>query len=155
MIVIVLYKVKRAQAMFNLACSQMEVKELEDDTKKVRKLAAMLNNRFISSPKEDNNTKSDYSNEQTVRSPSRVKNMSDRSSSNHATEFQFNSLNVPPQSTSSVFDDGYCIYQTPTPSRINDFTSFSVMAQDGRNLLSRNQTPISFRLHASLGPRYS
>ena len=66
MIVIVLYKVKRAQAMFNLACSQMEVKELEDDTKKVRKLAAMLNNRFISSPKEDNNTKSDYSNEQTA-----------------------------------------------------------------------------------------
>lgn len=131
--------------------------EKEDGTPKnefedrIRKIAAML----TPGPKEDN-TKSDdrdsSASGQTVHSPSRVENMGDTSSSNHVTEIQFNSLNDPPQPTSeSVFDDGYCIYQTPTtPNRINDFTansrtfSATSTAQGGRNLPSGNQHPYPF-----------
>ena len=62
-------------------------------------------------------------------------------------ETHSDSLNDPPQPT-SVFDDGYCIYQTPTPSRINDFTpnsrTFPAMALDGHNLPSGNQHPYPF-----------
>ena len=68
--------------------------------------------------------------------------MSDTSSFNDVIETHFNSLNDPPPTP--VFDDGYCIYQTPTlPSRINDFTpnsrTSSVMDQNGYNFSSGNQ----------------
>jgi len=106
------------------------LKTLQD---KVQKLET------ISSPKED-------SSRQTMHSPSRVE--SDTSSSNHShgiTEIHFNSLNDPPQTT-SVFDDGYCIYdsETFTPSMINDSRTFSAMAQDDRNLPSGNQHSYPF-----------
>ena len=104
---------------------------------------AMSNNDFISSPKEDN-VKSDDGSGQTVHSPSRVENMGNTTSSNDVAEFHFNSLNDPPQPTSE-FDDGYCIYQTPTPSRINDFAGkFSAMARDGPNSPSGNQHPYGY-----------
>jgi hypothetical protein len=111
-----------------------------------KNLETKLSNLFMSSPKEDN-TKSDDSSRRTMHSPSRVENeniMGDTSSSNHATEIRYNYPNDPqaPQST-SVFEDGYCIYQTPIPSRTNDFTSdsrtSSSRGQDGRNLPSGNQ----------------
>ena len=94
---------------------------------------------------------SDDSGRKTMHSPSRVdnENMGDTvdKSFNFIQEIQFNSLNDPPQPT-SVFDDGYCIHETTTPSRINDFTpnsrTFSAMAQDGHNLPSGNQHPYPF-----------
>ena len=105
----------------------------------------------ISSPKEDN-TKSDDGSGQTVHSPSRVENMGNMTSSDHFAEFHFNSLNDPPQPT-SVSDDGYCIYQTPTPNRIYDFTgNFSAMAQDGRNSPSGNQHPYPYGYMPVLAP---
>ena len=115
-----------------------------------KNLETVVNKLLISSPKEDN-TKSDDSNRQTMHSPLRVENenMGDTGSSNYVnvTEIQFDSLNDPPQHK-SVFDDGYCIYQTPTPSRINDFTpnsrTFSAMTQDDCNLPSGNQHPYPF-----------
>ena len=115
-----------------------------------KNLETVVYNLLNSSPKEDNTvTKSDDSSRQTMHSPSRVENenMGDTSSSNHFAEIQSNSLKNPPHPT-SIFDDGYCIYQSPTPSRINEFTPksriFSAMAQDGRNLPSRNQHPYRF-----------
>ena len=110
-----------------------------------RKIDAKLNTLLNSSAKEEN-TKSIDSSRQTIHSPSRVENenMDDTGSSNHVTEIHFNSLNDPP--STPVFDDGYCIYQTPTPSGINDFTpnsrTSSAMDQDGCNLSSGNQYPI-------------
>ena len=94
----------------------------------LKKLDAKLNSLLNSSPKEDN-TKSIDS---TMHSPSRVENenMSDTGS---FTEIHFNSLNDPPPTP--VFDDGYCIYQTPTPRRINNFTP---------NSPSGNQNPYPF-----------
>ena len=115
---------------------------------RVKNLETKVNKLLISSPKEDI-TKSDDSNRQTMHSPLQKKNesMGDTSSSSHVTEIQFNSLNDPPQST-SVFDDGYCIYQTPSPSRTNDSTpnsrNFSAMAQNGRSLPLGNQLPYPF-----------
>jgi hypothetical protein len=102
-------------------------------------------------PKEDNSKpESDHDSRQTTPSPVENENMGDTSSSNHINEIHFNSLNDPPQPT-SVFDNGFCIYQTPTPSRIYyDFTpnsgTFSAMAQDasGRNSPSGNQHPYPF-----------
>lgn len=119
-------------------------------------LGATLNNKFSSfnkSPKElEDNTKSDDSSGRTVDSPSQMENMGDTSSSNHLTEIQFNSLNDPPQST-SVFDDGYCIYQTPIPSNFTpNSRTFSAMAQDGRNLPSENQYPHPFSYKPVLVP---
>ena len=113
---------------------------------KFKNLETKVNKLLISSPKEDN-MKSDDSNRQTMHSPSRMKNesMGDTSSFNHVTEIRFDSLNDPPQHT-SVFDDGYCIYQTPSQNRTNDFTpisrTFSSMAQDGPT--SGNQHPYPF-----------
>ena len=114
----------------------------------LKKLDDKLNSLLNSSPKEDT-TKNDDGSRQTMRSLSQVenKNMGDTSSSNDVTEIQFNSLNDPPRPT-SVFDDGYCIYQTPSPSKINDFApnsrTSSVMDQDGCNSPSRNQYPYPF-----------
>ena len=138
---------------------------------RLEKLETVFNNLFIFSPKENNtNLKSDDDSsnlKQTMpHSPSQLENenilLGETSSSDHVTEIQFNSLNDPPQPT-SIFDDGYCIYQTPnTPSRINDFTlnsgTFSAMAQDGRNLPSGNQHPYPFGYLPVLVPgivRYS
>ena len=86
----------------------------------------------------------------TIVSPSQVEIMGDTtSSSNDVTEIQFNSLNNPPQPNTSVFDDGYCIYQTPTPSNFTPnsrTSSFSAIAQDasGGNLPSGNQYPFGY-----------
>ena len=137
---------------------------------RLEKLETVFNNLFIFSPKENNtNLKSDDDSsnlKQTMpHSPLQLENeniLGETSSSDHVTEIQFNSLNDPPQPT-SIFDDGYCIYQTPnTPSRINDFTlnsgTFSAMAQDGRNLPSGNQHPYPFGYLPVLVPgivRYS
>ena len=87
----------------------------------LKKLEAKLNSLLNSSSKEDN-TKSINSSRQTMHSPSRVENenMGDTGLSNDVTEIHFNSLNDPPPTP--VFDDGHCIYQTPTPSKINNFT---------------------------------
>ena len=112
-----------------------------------KKLDAKLNN-LLNFPLEEYNRKSDDS-RQTMHSSSRVENenMGDTSAHVYGIETHFNSLNDPPQPT-SVFDDGYCIYQTPTPARINSFTpssrTFSAMAQDGWNLSSGNQHPYTF-----------
>ena len=109
----------------------------------IKKLDDKLSNLFNISPKEGYR-KSDDSSRQTMHSFSQVENenMGDTSAHIYDTETHSNSLNDPPQPT-SVFDDGYCIYQTPTPSRIKDFTpnsrTFSTMAQDGRNLPSGDQ----------------
>ena len=114
----------------------------------IKKLDAKLSNLFNISPKEGYRM-SDDSSGQTMHSSSRVenKNMGDTSAHIHDTEIPLNSLNDPPQPT-SVFDDGYCIYQTPTPSRINDFTpnsrTFSAVDRDGRSLSSGNQHPYPF-----------
>ena len=114
----------------------------------LKKLDDKLNGLLNSSPKEDT-TKGDDGSRQTMRSLSRVENenMGDTSSSNDVTEIQFNSLNDPPRPT-SVFDDGYCIHQTPTPSKINDFApnsrTSSVMDQAGCNSPSGNQYPYPF-----------
>ena len=91
-----------------------------------------------SKKKLEDNTKSDDNSGQILHSPSQleVENTGDTS-----TEIKFNSLNDPPQPKSSVFDDGYCIYQTPTP---NSRTFSAAIAQDGRNLPSRNQHPYPF-----------
>ena len=114
----------------------------------IEKLDTKLND-LLYYPLKEYIRKSDDSSRQTVHSSSRVENenMGDTSAHVYGIETHFNSLNDPPQPT-SVFDDGYCIYQTPTPSRINDFTpnsgTFSAMAQDGRNLPSGNQHPYPF-----------
>ena len=81
----------------------------------------------------------------TVQSPSQVESMGYTSSSNDVTEIRFNSLNDPPQPDTSVFDDGYCIYQTPTPSNFTpNSRTFPTIAEDGRNLPSGNQYPYPF-----------
>ena len=114
---------------------------------KFKNIETVVNHFLVSSQKEDN-TKGDDGGE-TMHSRVENENMGDTSSSNYVTEIQFNSLNDPLQPT-SVFDDGYCIYQTPTPSpsRTNDFTpdsrTFSAMARYGRHLPSRNQHPYLF-----------
>ena len=100
----------------------------------LKKIDAKLNSLLNSSLKEDN-TKS-IDSRQTMHSPSRVENenMGDTGSSNDVTEIHFNSLNDPPPTP--IFDDGHCIYQTPTPiSRINNFTP---------NSPSGNQYPYPF-----------
>ena len=107
-----------------------------------------FNHNLFNFPTKENNTKSIDSGRQTMHSPSRVENenIGDTTSSNYATEIHFNSLNDPPPTP--VFDDGYCIYQTPTPSRINDFTpnsrTSSAIDQEGCNLSSGNQYPYPF-----------
>jgi hypothetical protein len=114
----------------------------------IKKLDAKLSNLFNISPKEGYRM-SDDSSRQTLHSSSRVENENMGHTSAHVYDIEthFNSLNDPPQPT-SVFDDGYCIYQTPTPSRINDFTpnsrTFSAVDRDGRSLSSGNQHPYPF-----------
>ena len=113
-----------------------------------KKIDAKLNNLLNFSPKEDNR-KSNDSSRQTMHSSSRVENENMAYTNAHVYDIETHSdsLNDPPQPT-SVFDDGYCIYQTPTPSRINDFTpnsrTFPAMALDGHNLPSGNQHPYPF-----------
>ena len=104
-----------------------------------RKIDVNLNSLLNFSPKEDN-TKSIDSSRQTMHSPSRVEN------ENLGAEIHFNSLNDPPPTP--VFDDGYCIYQTPTS---NSKTS-SAMDQDGCKLSSGNQYPYPFGYSPVLVP---
>jgi hypothetical protein len=133
--------------------------ELEECSAKI--LEGLFNRRFSSSGSQvEDNMKSDDISGQAVHSSSRMENkgnmivhspsqgekMGDTISSNHVTEIQFNPLKDPPQPT-SVFDDGYCIYQTPTPSNFTPNSkpfSATGISQDSRNLLSENPYPFAY-----------